>query len=57
VGTVGVSMVGVHGLIGIGEGVITALTVSAVLASRPDLVHGARDLVARSEPAPAVAVS
>jgi cobalt/nickel transport system permease protein len=43
--TVAAAMVGVHGLIGIGEGVITALTVSAVLATRPDLVHGARDLV------------
>jgi cobalt/nickel transport system permease protein len=31
-------------LIGIGEAVITALTVGAVLASRPDLVYGARDL-------------
>jgi cobalt/nickel transport system permease protein len=40
------AMVGVHVLIGIGEGVITGLTVSAVLASRPDLVWGARDLVA-----------
>jgi cobalt/nickel transport system permease protein len=38
------AMAGVHTLIGIGEGVITALTVGAVLASRPDLVHGARDL-------------
>lgn len=38
------SMVGVHALIGIGEGIISALAVSAVLASRPDLVHGARDL-------------
>jgi cobalt/nickel transport system permease protein len=35
------SMVGVHALIGIGEAVITTLTVGAVLASRPDLVHGA----------------
>ncbi len=42
--TVGGAMVGVHALIGIGEGVITAMTVSAVLASRPDLVWGARDL-------------
>lgn len=50
-GAVTVSMIGVHVLIGIGEGVITALTVSAVLASRPDLVHGARDL----EPAPVLA--
>lgn len=38
------AMVGVHLLIGIGEGVITALAVGAVLAARPDLVHGARDL-------------
>jgi cobalt/nickel transport system permease protein len=37
-------MVGVHGLIGVGEGAVTALVVSAVLASRPDLVWGARDL-------------
>ncbi|MBY5161935.1 energy-coupling factor ABC transporter permease [Salsipaludibacter albus] len=35
------AMVGVHGLIGIGEGVITGLVVAAVLASRPDLVTGA----------------
>lgn len=38
------AMVGVHILIGIGEGLISALTVGAVLASRPDLVFGARDL-------------
>jgi cobalt/nickel transport system permease protein len=43
-GTVTVAMVGVHMLIGIGEAVITALTVGAVLATRPDLVYGARDL-------------
>jgi cobalt/nickel transport system permease protein len=36
------TMIGVHVLIGIGEGVVTAMTVSAVLATRPDLVHGAR---------------
>ena len=35
------AMVGVHALIGIGEGIITGLTVSAVLAARPDLVTGA----------------
>ena len=39
-----VAMVGTHLLIGIGEGVITAATVRAVLAVRPDLVHGAADL-------------
>ena len=37
-------MVTVHAVIGIGEGVITALAVSAVLAFRPDLVYGARDI-------------
>ncbi len=42
--TVFASMVGVHVLIGIGEGVISALVVAAVLATRPDLVTGARDL-------------
>ena len=44
--TVFASMVGVHVLIGIGEAVITALVVAAVLATRPDLVTGARDLTA-----------
>lgn len=48
--TVAVAMIGVHVLIGLGEGVITAMTVSAVLATRPDLVHGARHLVARTDP-------
>jgi cobalt/nickel transport system permease protein len=38
------AMIGVHVLIGIGEALITALTVGAVLAVRPDLVYGARDL-------------
>ena len=42
--TVGWAMIGVHLLIGIGEGIITALTVSAVMSSRPDLVYGARNL-------------
>ena len=48
VGTVAVAMFGVHVLIGIGEGVITAMTISAVLASRPDLVHGAARLQRRA---------
>ncbi|GGZ24516.1 hypothetical protein GCM10010387_17370 [Streptomyces inusitatus] len=43
-GTVLAAMTGVHTLIGVGEAVITALTVGAVLAVRPDLVHGARGL-------------
>lgn len=38
------AMVGVHALIGLGEGLITALTVGTVLAVRPDLVKGAADL-------------
>jgi cobalt/nickel transport system permease protein len=44
VGTVFAAMVGVHTLIGIGEGIITALTVGVVLGVRPDLVYGAQDL-------------
>ncbi|WP_344217837.1 energy-coupling factor ABC transporter permease [Nonomuraea bangladeshensis] len=44
VGAVAAAMGGVHLLIGIGEGVITAVTVGAVLAVRPDLVYGARNL-------------
>ncbi|GAA1998561.1 energy-coupling factor ABC transporter permease [Microbacterium ulmi] len=44
------AMVGWHSLIGIGEAVITALIVSAVLATRPDLVHGARFERARRTP-------
>ncbi|MFJ8083680.1 energy-coupling factor ABC transporter permease [Streptomyces sp. NPDC096205] len=44
IGKVATAMVGVHVLIGIGEAVITSLTVGAVLAVRPDLVYGARDL-------------
>jgi cobalt/nickel transport system permease protein len=40
VGTVTAAMIGVHALIGIGEGIITGLTVGAVLAVRPDLVFG-----------------
>jgi cobalt/nickel transport system permease protein len=42
--TVFAAMVGVHLLIGIGEGLISAMAIGAVLAARPDLVHGARDL-------------
>ncbi|MEV0368252.1 energy-coupling factor ABC transporter permease [Streptomyces sp. NPDC050636] len=44
IGKVFTAMVGVHVLIGIGEAVITALTVGAVVAVRPDLVYGARGL-------------
>ncbi|MEW9554428.1 energy-coupling factor ABC transporter permease [Nonomuraea sp. NPDC050783] len=44
VSAVAAAMGGVHLLIGIGEGAITAATVGAVLAVRPDLVYGARGL-------------
>jgi cobalt/nickel transport system permease protein len=44
VGAVATAMIGTHVLIGVGEGVITAMTLTAVLASRPDLVHGAKGL-------------
>ncbi|MDX3387693.1 energy-coupling factor ABC transporter permease [Streptomyces niveiscabiei] len=46
IGKVAGAMIGVHVLIGIGEAAITALTVGAVVAVRPDLVHGARGLQA-----------
>src|SRR6266508_4088949 len=41
---VGAAMLGWHLLIGIGEAVITAAVLSAVVATRPDLVYVARDL-------------
>jgi len=37
-------MISTHILIGIGEALITAFTVSAVLASRSDLVFGWRQI-------------
>lgn len=49
VATLTAAMVGVHILIGIGEGLISAATVSAVLVVRPDLVHGAGDLAPEIE--------
>jgi cobalt/nickel transport system permease protein len=48
------TVVGLHALIGIGEGVITALTVTAVARVRPDLVYllrgTARPLELRTSP-------
>jgi cobalt/nickel transport system permease protein len=38
------TMLGWHTLIGLGEAIITALTVGAVIAVRPDLVYAARGL-------------
>lgn len=52
-GTVAVSMVAVHCLIGIGEGLITALTVGAVASARPDLVYLLRRAPAARAAAPA----
>lgn len=43
-GTVLAAMTGVHTLIGIGEGLITATALGAVLAARPDLVEGLSDV-------------
>jgi cobalt/nickel transport system permease protein len=51
-GTVLPAMLGVHALIGIGEAVVTVAAVSAVLASRPDLVAGAGPPPAVSATAP-----
>ena len=53
-GTVFALMVGFHALIGIGEGIITALTVGAVASVRPDLVYllrKARTATATAAPA------
>lgn len=44
-----VAMVGWHTIIGIGEAIITGLVVASVVAVRPDLVYGARALLARRE--------
>ena len=40
-GVVFTAMLGTHLLIGVGEGILTALVVSAVMASRADVVYGA----------------
>lgn len=44
--TLAAAMVGVHAVIGMGEALITAVVVTAVLAVRPDLVYGARGVLA-----------
>ena len=56
-GTVFSLMVGLHVLVGIGEGIITAATVGAVAAVRPDLVYllrGTRPAVTLRTPGEAV---
>ena len=48
-GAVLTAMLGWHTVIGLGEAVITGLVVAAVVATRPDLVHGARPLLVERE--------
>ncbi|MEO5663278.1 MAG: energy-coupling factor ABC transporter permease, partial [Nocardioides sp.] len=47
--TVLTAMLGWHTVIGIGEAVITFLVVGTVVTTRPDLVYGARPLLAARE--------
>lgn len=47
--TLTTAMLGVHVLIGIGEGVITFLAVGSIVAVRPDLVLGARRVLDERE--------
>ena len=52
-GSVAIPMLGVHALIGIGEGLITGLTVGAVARVRPDLVYLLRAARRPADAAPA----
>jgi cobalt/nickel transport system permease protein len=45
-GSLATAMLGWHTVIGLGEAAISFLAVSSIVAVRPDLVHGARDLLA-----------
>jgi cobalt/nickel transport system permease protein len=45
-GSLAAAMIGWHALIGVGEAVITALAVGSIIAVRPDLVYGARRVLA-----------
>ena len=56
VSTVLTAMVGVHFFVGLGEGLITAFTVGAVVAVRPDLCYGAQDLLPELQVGSRVAV-
>jgi cobalt/nickel transport system permease protein len=47
--TVLTAMIGWHVVIGVGEAVVTGLVVASVVATRPDLVHGARPLLFERE--------
>ena len=46
-GSLTAAMVGVHVLIGLGEAAITFLAVGSIIAVRPDLVYGARPVLAK----------
>ncbi len=46
IGAVATAMLGWHTLIGLGEAAVTGLVVGSVVATRPDLVYGARPLLA-----------
>lgn len=48
-GNLATAMVGVHLLIGMGEAAITFLAVGSIIAVRPDLVYGARRVLAQRE--------
>lgn len=48
-GAVLAAMLGWHVVIGVGEAVVTGLVVGSVVATRPDLVHGARPLLEERE--------
>lgn len=52
-GTVAATMAGVHVLIGIGEGLISAVTVLTVARVRPDLVYALRGARPAAAPVPA----
>ena len=47
--TVAGVMLTLHTVIGVGEAAITGLVVASVVAVRPDLVHGARPLIAQRQ--------
>ena len=50
-GGLAAAMTGFHGLIGIGEGLVTAATIGFVASVRPDLVYGLRGVNAREQQA------
>ena len=54
-GQISLAMAGIHSLIGIGEGAIAAITVTAVARVRPDLVYALQGRRLATEPAGAAA--